>query len=211
MGGLREKKKQEAYRNILEAGTQMFSTQGYDNTTMEQLAEKAGIGVGTIYNHFKTKADVFLSIISEDIALEDGPFHLDAKTLESGAADIIWQFIARHLHRLRSIGKRIFREVLFAMMSSMKSDSSFIQRLAKLDYAYIARLEELMETLKAKGLLHEGFDSKSASMVTYSIVFIQAMLYAVDEVVGFQEFENAVRTQVLFSLRGNINGKGENG
>ena len=210
MGGLREKKKKEAYEKILEAGKTIFATQGYDKTTMEQLAEKAGIGVGTIYNYFKTKADVFLSIMEADMDMNDITFHPDMTSMETGVREVVWQFIGRYLKRINRIHKRFLNEILFAVMSSMKSDSHFLHKIASMDYRYIARLGELMDTLKAKGLLQPSFDSESAAMVIYSIILTQTMIYAMSKDISYGQFESAVKTQIAFTLRGKTNGKEEN-
>ena len=42
-------------KTILEAAEQLFLTKGYDNTTMQDVAEKAGYSKGTLYNTFETK------------------------------------------------------------------------------------------------------------------------------------------------------------
>ena len=42
-------------KTILEAAEKLFLTKGYDNTTMQDVAEKAGYSKGTLYNTFETK------------------------------------------------------------------------------------------------------------------------------------------------------------
>ena len=37
---------------ILEAAINVFSTKGYHNTRMEEIASQAGVGKGTIYEYF---------------------------------------------------------------------------------------------------------------------------------------------------------------
>ena len=43
---------------ILEAAADLFTTQGYANTSLEQVAAAAGVSKQTIYSHFDNKADV---------------------------------------------------------------------------------------------------------------------------------------------------------
>lgn len=45
---------------ILEAATALFARHGYPETTTEMLANKLGVGKGTIYRYFPTKRDLFL-------------------------------------------------------------------------------------------------------------------------------------------------------
>ncbi len=50
---------------ILSAAYDLIIRQGYAATSMRQIAEKAGLALGGIYNHFASKEDVFRAIIEE--------------------------------------------------------------------------------------------------------------------------------------------------
>lgn len=56
-----QRKKEETRQKILTAAISLFKKQGFDLTTMEQIAEEADISKGTLYNYFSTKE----AIISE--------------------------------------------------------------------------------------------------------------------------------------------------
>ena len=49
-------------KNILKISTKLFLDQGYDNTTIRQIAEASGIGRGHLYYYFKKKEDILLFI-----------------------------------------------------------------------------------------------------------------------------------------------------
>ena len=48
---------------IEEAASSLFLEQGYSATSMRQIAEQAGIALGGIYNHFKSKEEIFQVLI----------------------------------------------------------------------------------------------------------------------------------------------------
>ncbi len=48
---------------IEDAAIQLFMEQGYHATSMRQIAERAGLALGGIYNHFASKDELFESII----------------------------------------------------------------------------------------------------------------------------------------------------
>ena len=58
--GLRERKKIKPRRAIQTAALRLFETQGYEHTTVEQIAEAAETSTTTFYRYFPTKEDVVL-------------------------------------------------------------------------------------------------------------------------------------------------------
>lgn len=61
----RERKKREARRRIYDAAFQLFVEQGYDATTVEQIAERADVAKGTVFNYFPRKTS-FLAALADD-------------------------------------------------------------------------------------------------------------------------------------------------
>ena len=53
---------------ILRAATQVFAEQGYQAATMDAIAERAGIGKGTLYEYFRDKQDLFFAVFNDYIA-----------------------------------------------------------------------------------------------------------------------------------------------
>jgi len=89
----RERRKQEIQSFILEATIELFGTQGYDATTVEQICERADISRQTLYSYYPTKAHL-LSALSEVSAIKT-PEHLiaDARTRSADALEQICLFI----------------------------------------------------------------------------------------------------------------------
>jgi AcrR family transcriptional regulator len=56
--GLRERKKVRTKAAIRQAALRLFSRQGYDNTTMEQIAEAAEVSVSTVFRYFAAKDEL---------------------------------------------------------------------------------------------------------------------------------------------------------
>jgi AcrR family transcriptional regulator len=51
----RERKKQETRLRLMEAALHLFHENGYDDTTVEQIASAADVAKGTFFNYFETK------------------------------------------------------------------------------------------------------------------------------------------------------------
>ena len=50
---------------ILTAAREVFKSQGVQSTSMDKLAEVAGVSKRTVYNHFKTKEDLVMYLVRE--------------------------------------------------------------------------------------------------------------------------------------------------
>jgi AcrR family transcriptional regulator len=57
---LRERNKQRTFQRIVEAADALFRTVGYDQATMEMIAEQAEVSRKTIFNYFPTKQALLL-------------------------------------------------------------------------------------------------------------------------------------------------------
>jgi AcrR family transcriptional regulator len=54
---------------IVEAAREVFSEKGYDGTTIDNVAEKAEFAKATLYKFFRTKEDLYMSVV-EDVFRE---------------------------------------------------------------------------------------------------------------------------------------------
>ncbi|MDY7011480.1 MAG: TetR/AcrR family transcriptional regulator [Planctomycetota bacterium] len=50
---------------ILDAAQGVFDARGYEAATMDEVAQKAGVSKGSLYNHFQNKEDLFAKVFSE--------------------------------------------------------------------------------------------------------------------------------------------------
>ena len=59
MSGIRQRKKAETRARISTVGTFLFAQYGFDNVTMTQIADAAGVSRMTVFNYFPRKEDIF--------------------------------------------------------------------------------------------------------------------------------------------------------
>lgn len=59
---LHEKKREEKRILIVQAAARVFAQKGYSGTSIADIASRAEIGKGTIYEYFKSKEDLFFAV-----------------------------------------------------------------------------------------------------------------------------------------------------
>ncbi len=65
--GLRERKKQRTRETIVDVATRLFVEQGYQQTTLAQIAEEADVAPSTFFNYFPTKVAIVFSLLDAAI------------------------------------------------------------------------------------------------------------------------------------------------
>lgn len=65
----RERDKHNRKKEIIKAAELLFLRKGYENTSMEEIANEALYSKGTLYNYFESKDDLFLAIGSNVYSL----------------------------------------------------------------------------------------------------------------------------------------------
>jgi AcrR family transcriptional regulator len=59
--GRREQKREETRRRLMREGQRLFAAQGFDRTSVDEIADAAGVSRRTFFHYFGSKEDVVLS------------------------------------------------------------------------------------------------------------------------------------------------------
>lgn len=201
MSGLRERKKKESEEKITSSARDIFLKKGYNNTTMEEIAAKADMGIGTLYNYFKSKAEIFISIMVQESLINETDNEADLK-LEQDPATIIIDYILRSTSYIEAFDKNLWIELFAAMLGNANPDNSIITGLVNMDFNFIQKLEHLLNSLKEKGRLPQSFKSNEAAYAIYSIILTQIIMYIYTERATFEVYRTNVKNQISFLFEG---------
>jgi len=73
---------------ILDAAYDLFLNQGYSATSVRQVAQRAGIALGGIYNHFASKDEIFQALV-----IEKHPYLQILPLLQSAPGETAEEFV----------------------------------------------------------------------------------------------------------------------
>ncbi|WP_180686425.1 TetR/AcrR family transcriptional regulator [Streptomyces gossypiisoli] len=101
--GLRERKKIKTREAIRTATYALIEEQGYEATTIEQIADRAEVSPSTVFRYFPAKEDIVLTDEHDPLLLEQ---------LRARPADEPWpQFMRQIMHKAIGLGTGEAREV----------------------------------------------------------------------------------------------------
>jgi AcrR family transcriptional regulator len=170
-GTRREKNKEETRRVIFETAYALFEEKGYEKMTMRELAARAGVGLGTIFKHFKDKPTLLVSVFEHD-------FHpLVLKVFASlPEKDLKAQlvYMVRHFYEYYARRPEISRILMKELYVDPKN-SECIDRSFKDDLAQIATL---FASAKQRGEIDPDAGISEAVAIwwgCYSVVLLQAL------------------------------------
>ena len=81
-------KGEQTHKSITDAAHTLFVEQGYAATSMRQIAEKSGLALGGIYNHFPNKNAIFVEVL-----LERHPFNQVLPLLKAAPGNTVEEFV----------------------------------------------------------------------------------------------------------------------
>ena len=63
----RQERSRRSYLALIEAATELFSASGYDAVGTPEIAQRAGVAVGTFYRYFDDKHEIYLEVSRRNI------------------------------------------------------------------------------------------------------------------------------------------------
>ena len=96
MVSIRKSQKEATRQRVLDAARDLFETQGYDETTVREIARKAEVAVGSVFTTLASKGDILSQVMAD--RLDELYAELDrvAPHLRGGVADRLRSLFAIH-------------------------------------------------------------------------------------------------------------------
>ena len=155
-------------RRLLQAAEPLFSRRGYEATSMADVAERAGVGVGTLYHHFPDKRSLLLALIDD---------WGDRELAQGRSAHDVERFLGENPRAafgadLRASYERLRREGGFflVLLELAERDGDVRTRLARINQVGIERMRDLFALGQSRGVIRRDIDPLAAAfLVRHSI------------------------------------------
>jgi AcrR family transcriptional regulator len=190
MAQRREQQKRGRERRILRAAARRFGTKGYAETAMEDVAARANLAVGTLYNYFRSKSELLLAILrreTEDL-LAAGQQVVDDPP--DDPADAIAALIETYLIVFEHHSRKLWRDLLAAAIADPGAIGA---ATFQADLRLIAQLSLLLEKLQAHRLLGAHVEPGRAAITIYSIYFTWFSVFLVSEDMTIERLHEEIR------------------
>ena len=167
----------EARKNILETAARLFSSVGYANTSLSQVAKEAHVSKALIFWHFENKEQLFHAALQHSLEpyfinvvsdLDD----LDEVEQIRKLIDLYYEFVSTHVFSVKL--------VLSLLLRDEKHPDDIVGRIGQLFRVYRSLLADIIESGRNKGCFRDGVNPAQDAaliMATLNGMLIQGFLH----------------------------------
>jgi AcrR family transcriptional regulator len=80
----RRQKQEQTRQRLLDAAARVFARRGYQQATLEEIANEAGFTIGAVYSNFSGKEDLFLALADQEVEQRVAEIHAVGDAAERG-------------------------------------------------------------------------------------------------------------------------------
>jgi TetR/AcrR family transcriptional regulator, cholesterol catabolism regulator len=149
-------------RRISECAAKLFVKQGYDRTTVRQIADCCGMATGTLYHYLGSKDDIIRLIVDEGVSQFEYFFDYTSHAVISNPASLLEQSIDKYYRFVDQIQDLI----LFLHQEAKNLRKECWQSIVDLEMRVFAVFTKIL----AKGSEVGDFDIPNIDLTVHTIV-----------------------------------------
>jgi AcrR family transcriptional regulator len=181
--GLRERKKQLTRRAISDAATELFMRNGFDNTTLGEVAAVVGVSEQTVLNYFPAKTDLFFD---EEEWYRGAPRAIRERGTAASAGEVVLHWYLADLRRRHAEGH--LDDLAVYLQTIAASDTLRRRRLDDLARLAAALQAELDDVCPHQ---HRWEGQLDAAMITSAIMVAEAQTARLSGVLAGEDLLHA--------------------
>lgn len=165
--GLRERKKIIRLQRIVAAARSLFVEKGFSNTTIQDIAAEADVGLGTLYLYAKSKEDLLVMVFKDDIISMIEQSYAEIEP-DSPLLDQLMVFFDGHIryhNQDQALSRIVLKELSFSITEQRRED---IDQIMTRTYA---KLMKLIEKAKRDGRLEKRLYTGTAAWSAFALYY----------------------------------------
>ena len=195
--GRRERQRKKTLTRITGAARTLFARKGFEATTTQEIAEKADIGTGTLFNYAKTKEDllilVFRDEMEEVVAEAFASLPLKASLLDQ-LLHVFECFIAYHQRDLE-IAHALIRQLSSVNGKESRDDITAFMR------GLLGRMTELVTGAQRRGELRDDFSPMLLARNLFALYY-RLLQDWLAEYISYEQYAARLAPALELQLRG---------
>jgi AcrR family transcriptional regulator len=152
---------EQRHEQIFRAATRVFISRGYHEATVREIAEEAGLSLGSLYSYIRTKEDILYLVFERlTAALRES-----IRAAMQGLTDPVEQIQAALRANLETI-KRYEDGVLLMYQETKSLDPESLHHVLAGEASYVKFFEDILDAGYRQGVF-KGEPRLSADVITY--------------------------------------------
>lgn len=178
---------------LLKASRRLFTTEGYDETTMGDIAEKAGVSKATVYNYFPNKESLLIGTVNE-VLDQEADFLSDTEDPDMGFEQKLRRMLAFIITCTRKY-PALSRRIVYLNSCAESTLFGKANRMFSI-------LTTLVEDAKASGELSPKLDTELAVDTFISLLYLILFQWTDIDTISFEDLEKRMDSYIKVSLDG---------
>ncbi len=192
----RERKKRETRRRIYSAAFELFLEKGFEHTTVEEIAERADVGKGTVFNYFPRKSSFLAALVEHwNIRVEEemGPVDEWHGSTRSKLEQLYF-FLAN----LSAESPALFREAFFEHLRSLPEEEGRLKETAPMR-EFLSMTRTAIGQGQEEGDIRVDINPEHAATLVESALFKTLVIWLIEggSIEGLQA-EMSAKLDIIF-------------
>ncbi len=180
-----EKMRAESRSNILQSALKLFAEEGYDNTSISQIARDAGISKGLVYNYFDSKQELLEQVVHKGLKLMPEIFEASDRKIDSSTLPNMLERFRKSLKNDRLFWK-FYAELLLQFLRNR-------ELLQQFDMLFNEFIELFIECMRQQNVTNPEIEGRklAAMLDGVSLHYMFDDDYPIDDI-----FDDIIKTYV---------------
>jgi AcrR family transcriptional regulator len=186
MGTAERKKREKEQRRqeILKAAKEVFFSKGLEAATMDEIARRAQLSKGTLYLYFKSKEELYVSLMDEGIDLFMAYLE-NVRSVKSSATKQIQELLSAFYSFYAD--DRQYYEIIFSIQNGGITREKFSDEVYEKIHNIALNLLNYIKDVVKKGILSGEFINVDAWEMALSFWALATGIFSIS---GFMEFHD---------------------